>query len=404
MAAKRKSKVKWTPIKKKWTPKGDINGADANTLCWNSEPAVVGSAHGLLRTPGQRPLRIGSHCTGWATEGLALESMNIPHTHSFACDKERSVEILLRECFDIGIFFRDATHPDSVALAPEVDLYLNGWPCQPHSSMGDRRGPEDNRALLVDYMIQYLAQKLPRCFILENVASALEKRFKPWMDAIMETLRSLKESSGESAYEIFSTVCDSKDAGLPQRRKRLYIIGARKKFYGVTHNNPDFHWPYQVKPCTLESILDKNEDETLVMGDGATSDPSLMTTTVLRNLENVWKKMLEHDVDPTQYHIIVDIAASKTRQNFHIEGICPTITKQRGGCQGFFNTFVNRRLTVSEMIRLQGASPDRFVKGVSKIGSRAMGRICGNAMSPPVVQRILQNLLPSVGLVRFHDE
>ena len=114
--------------------------------------------------------------------------------------------------------------------------------------------------------------------------------------------------------------------------------------------------------------------------------------------------MLKHDVDPTQYHIIVDIAASKTRPNFHIDGICPTITKQRGGCQGFFNTFVNRRLTVSEMIRLQGASPDRFVKGVSKIGSRAMGRICGNAMSPPVVQRILQNLLPSVGLVRFHDE
>jgi len=376
-----------------------VDGHKANTLRWNSAPTVVGSAYGLLKTPGQRPLTVGSHCTGWATEGLALESLNLPHQHLFACDNEPAVEVLLRRCFDIGMFFREASHPDSVALAPSVDIYLNGWPCQPQSNMGNRQGPADHRSLVVDYMIQYLAQKRPRCFVLENVASALQSRYSPWMEAIMQTLQSIGESEcGESAYEIFFAVCNSEDAGLPQRRKRLYIVGANKKFYGATHGNPIFRWPHPLLPRGMESVLDRREDGTLVMGDGAISDPSLLTPTAMRNLLNMETQLQELGCNPSQHHIIVDVAASPSRQHFSV-GICPTITKQRGGCRGFYNSHLNRRLTVSEMIRLQGASPDRFCNGANEIGSTAMGEICGNAMSPPVVQRILQNLLPSVGLV-----
>ena len=376
-----------------------VDGDRANTLRWNSAPTVVGSAYGLLKTPGKRPLTVGSHCTGWATESLALELLDLPHQHLFACDSEPKVEILLRRCFDIGIFFREACHPDSVALAPTVDIYLNGWPCQPLSNMGNRQGPADHRSLVVDYMIRYLAQKLPRCFVLENVASALHSRHSAWMEAIMKTLKSISErGSGEPAYELFYDVCNSEGAGLPQRRKRLYIVGARKQFYGATHGNRNFWWPTPLLPRGMESFLDRNEDGTLVVGDGAISDPSLLNPTAMRNLLNMETQLQEVGRDPSQYHIIVDVAASPTRQQFSV-GTCPTITKHRGGGRGFYNTRLNRRLSVSEMIRFQGASPDRFLNAANEIGSTAMGEICGNAMSPPLVQRILQSLLPSVGLV-----
>ena len=376
------------------------DGGQANTLSWNHAPVVVGSAHDLLTTPGHRPLQVGSHCSGWASEGLALQALNIPHRHLFACDNEPSVETLLRTCFDIGMFFRDFAHPDSVALAPTVDVYVNGWPCQPQSNMGNGQGSDDSRSLVVDYMMEYLARKLPRCFVLENVASTLQARYSDWFEAILEALRTVREpSTGGAAYEVVWKVCHSEEAGLQQRRSRLYIVGARKIWYGAAHGNPEFEWPSALAPRRLESFLDRAEDGTLVMGDGAVSDPSLLTSVAMRNLLHMETQFEELGYDPTRYHVIVDIAASPTRQHFSV-GICPTITRQRGGCRGFYITSLNRRLSLSELIRLQGASPERFVDGIRAIGPTARGEICGNAMSPPGLQGILRNLLPSMGLMR----
>ena len=59
---------------------------------------------------------------------------------------------------------------------------------------------------------------------------------------------------------------------------------------------------------------------------------------------------------------------------------------------------VSRRLSLTEMIRLQGACPQRLAPGMQCITKSQMGQICGNAMSVPVFQEILRWLLPSVGL------
>eukprot|EP00973_Karenia_brevis_P030926 4265061-Karenia_brevis.AAC.1 len=57
-----------------------------------------------------------------------------------------------------------------------------------------------------------------------------------------------------------------------------------------------------------------------------------------------------------------------------------------------------RRLSVSEMVRLQGASPERLAPAMKRISKAQLGKICGNAMSVSVVKAILKMLLPSVGL------
>ena len=370
-----------------------------NTLRWNDAPATKGSSYHLLSTPGQRPLRIGSHCSGWASEALSLEALDIPHQHVFACDTEHAVEVLLQNCFDIGTFFRDITHPDSTALAPTVDIYVNGWPCQPQSNMGKRKGAEDPRSQVVDYLIKYLALRLPRCFVLENLAAIATDNYHDWFTAILETLCNIQDpDTGAAAYEVFWKSCDSADiAGLAQRRSRVYVVGVRKAWYGAAHGNPEFQWPVAMAMRPLESFLDKALDGTLVKGDGAISDTTLLSGTAMRNLLSMEEQFQELGCNPAQYHVIVDVAASPSRKNF-AAGICPTITKHRGGCRGFYITSLNRRLSVFELMRLQGASPERFNAALDIIGHRCMGQICGNAMSPPVLTRIFQSLLPSVGL------
>eukprot|EP00973_Karenia_brevis_P082771 11472860-Karenia_brevis.AAC.1 len=157
-----------------------VKNAEAiNVLEWSQQPSVLGNRFDLLRTALRRPLTIGSHCTGWSSEGMALEQLGIPHSHAFACDAEPSVERLLKSTYDIGVFFRDMLQQTSIDLAPSVDLYVCGWACQPHSRMGTQDGFDDPRSLVVDKMLDYLAQKLPRCFVLENVPAVNEGQQKP---------------------------------------------------------------------------------------------------------------------------------------------------------------------------------------------------------------------------------
>ena len=101
------------------------------TQRWSSVPKVVGEHFHLLRTIAQRPLQIGSHCSGWCSEGLALENLNLPHQHAFASDKDPSVQTLLKMSFDIGLFFPNMMSQEAISFAPTVDIYVCGFPCQP---------------------------------------------------------------------------------------------------------------------------------------------------------------------------------------------------------------------------------------------------------------------------------
>ena len=93
---------------------------------------------------------------------MALETLDVPHQHVFACDVAPSVEKFLKHTYDIGIFFSDMLKTEAVDLAPSVDLYVCGWPCQSHSSMGNQRGLDDPRSLVVGRLLDYLTKKIQR--------------------------------------------------------------------------------------------------------------------------------------------------------------------------------------------------------------------------------------------------
>ena len=104
---------------------------------------------------------------------------------------------------------------------PDFDVLCGGFPCQPFSNIGQKGGLDDPRGTLIFQVVRILKDKQPRTFILENVKGLQTMDNGRILRAMLTEL----ESAG---YVVKSSVLEAKDFGVPQIRKRLFIVGVRK--------------------------------------------------------------------------------------------------------------------------------------------------------------------------------
>ena len=102
-------------------------------------------------------------------------------------------------------------------------------------------------------------------------------------------------------------------------------------------------------------------------------------------------------MDPDKDAIIVDIDASPAFLRWN-QDIAPCLTRKRGS-MGMWVSCLDRRLCVSEMLRLQGLSPDLVQWEKAKVSRSKMGGACGNAMSCNVLERLLPRVAWAAGLI-----
>lgn len=120
---------------------------------------------------------------------------------------------------------------NSLNLKPgELDLLAGGPPCQGFS-VQRIGGDLDERNHLVEEYINKVIAIRPKMFILENVPGIEGKRGK---DILSRALAKVEESG----YFIHEKILDAQDYGVPQRRRRVVIIGERKD-----HESPLFEYP-----------------------------------------------------------------------------------------------------------------------------------------------------------------
>jgi len=113
---------------------------------------------------------------------------------------------------------------------PDFDFLLGGFPCQPFSVGGKRQGFADTRGTLFFEIERILKAKKPYGFILENVEGLVKHDLENKNDKIGRTLNTiLYKLENELNYKVVWKVLDAIEFGLPQSRKRIFIVGTKNK-------------------------------------------------------------------------------------------------------------------------------------------------------------------------------
>jgi len=115
------------------------------------------------------------------------------------------------------LYFEDARTINPEEL-PDIDLICAGFPCQAFSIAGRRRGFDDARGTLFFEIARIATVKRPPFLLLENVPGLLSHDGGWTFATILSTL-------SELGYNVAWQVLNSKNFGVPQSRKRVYIIG-----------------------------------------------------------------------------------------------------------------------------------------------------------------------------------
>lgn len=132
---------------------------------------------------------------------------------------------------------------------PDFDFLLGGFPCQPFSAGGKRQGFLDTRGTLFFEIERILREKKPYGFILENVEGLIKHDLENKTDEIGRTLKTILETlENDLGYKTSWKVFDSLEFGLPQSRKRIFIVGTKDEKINLDGNEMRF--------STLESILE----------------------------------------------------------------------------------------------------------------------------------------------------
>lgn len=132
---------------------------------------------------------------------------------------------------------------------PNFDFLLAGFPCQAFSAAGKRLGFEDTRGTLFFEVERIIKEKGPLGFVLENVEGLVNHDKKSPKDKIGRTLSVILEHLELLGYKINWRVLNAKDFGVPQDRKRIYIVGTKSE----KPNLDDF----EIKTMTLDSVLEQ---------------------------------------------------------------------------------------------------------------------------------------------------
>ncbi len=106
---------------------------------------------------------------------------------------------------------------------PDFDILTGGFPCQPFSNAGYKKGFEDTRGTLFFNIAEIIKIKKPKAFFIENVRGLLNHNGGKTFATIKKTIED------ELGYSFFYKVVKASDYGLPQLRPRLFMVGFKDK-------------------------------------------------------------------------------------------------------------------------------------------------------------------------------
>lgn len=269
--------------------------------------------------------------------------------------------------------FGDITKESTKSFIPDdFDVLCAGFPCQPFSISGKKKGFEDTRGTLFFDVCQILERKHPSVVFLENVKHLQHHNGGQTLQVILDKLRDL-------GYHTEWRILNGEDFGVPQNRERIIIIGSLKKAF-------DFSKLQKMERRPLKEFLDKDghfeyldsSDYTLL--ENRRKQPS--SGLIFAGYRN--KAIRKAGVRPGTEHL--SRVHKQPNRIYSAEGIHPTLPSQETSGRFFILTEDNRvrKLTLNECWRIMGF-PDNFIK-VSAAG--AQYKQLGNSVCVKMIEAI----------------
>jgi len=138
---------------------------------------------------------------------------------------------------------------------PDHDILLAGFPCQPFSQAGLKKGFLDTRGTLFFDIERILIHKKPQAFLLENVKQLRGHDKGRTLETILVHLKEIGYKNVQ--YKVLR----ARDFGLPQNRERIYIVGFLNDNINYKFPKPTF------QPTRVGDILEKNVAEKYTISD-----------------------------------------------------------------------------------------------------------------------------------------
>ena len=196
-------------------------------------------------------IRVATDCSGMEAPIQVFRNMKVPFQHVMSCDVLKAARMTIEANFNDGVMYKDITTRNHEE-APDCDVYVAGFPCQPFSTAGLQQGFEDarKRGTIFFHCRDFIKTKLPKVFILENVSGLAKKNMALYFESILKELRDMNK------YNVDWSLLNTKESGIPQSRQRVYIVGIRKDV-----DKGSFKWPEKIPMAALENFLEPLSDK-----------------------------------------------------------------------------------------------------------------------------------------------
>lgn len=270
----------------------------------------------------------------------------------------------------------DITTINPVSI-PDFDVLTAGFPCQPFSISGKKRGFADTRGTLFWEICRIIEAKKPPVIVLENVKHLIHHDAGNTLQVIISTLENF-------GYYVSYQLLNAKDFGVPQHRERIFIIATKSQLFDFSKLR------YQPIPQLIDYLdqdgnfefLDKSE-YTLIEA------PKLQESGLLfvgyRN-KGTWKT----GVRPHTEHL--SRVHRQPNRIYSVDGVHPTLPSQETSGR-FFIYFpaqdVVRKLTLKECYRIMGFPAD--FQMCYNVGD--CYKQIGNSVCVPVTEAIAREIV-----------
>ena len=248
-------------------------------------------------------------------------------------------------------------------MLSDIDVLVAGFPCQPFSIMGYRRGFKDPRGNLFFEISRFIDVKRPRVVFLENVRNLMEHDNGKTFLVIYNTL-------AQFGYSVKYKVLNAAHVNIPQNRARIFIVA-----FLYIEDCDRFTFPEALPlEATIEDIIDRSVKHDDIYYYGSSSQ--------------YFKELDAKIVDKTGIYRIDDSGVATRKW-----GICPTLKANMGTYPDrvpiIRDDYGIRKLTPMECLAFQGYPKDYVFKGVSL---ESAYKQCGNSVVVPVVRKIAEHI------------